>query len=105
MRTILLILAMIAIPVTASEWTGKVVSMEVVLPSPVVLFQLSGELEDTPRCNKRQSYALDTSMPGGGITFELLKSALESGRTVSAKGLNTCTVHGKAEAVKSVKIL
>jgi len=86
----------------ASIWEGKVESIEVTLTNPVVLFKLSGSLEDTPRCNVKGMYAIDSNLPSGRIALDLLRSAYETGRAVTAQGLNTCSAHFKAEGLKLV---
>ena len=86
----------------ASIWEGKVEIIQVTLTNPVVLFKLSGELEDTPRCNEKGMYALNSNLPSGKIALDLLRSAYESGRPVIAQGLNTCAADFRAEGLKLV---
>ncbi len=86
----------------ASIWEGKVEKIEVTLTNRVILFKLSGSLEDSPRCNEKGMYALDSGLPSGRIALDLLRSAYESGRSVTAQGLNTCSAHFQAEGLKFV---
>lgn len=76
--------------------------IEVTLTNPVILFTLSGSLEGSPRCNEKGMYAIDSRLPGGSIALDLLRSAYESDRPVTAQGLNTCSAHFKAEGLKFV---
>jgi len=102
MRYILFFLSGITGLSQASSWEGKVEEIEVTLTNPVILFKLSGSLEDSPRCNEKGMYALDSTLPSGRVALDLLRSAYESGRPVTAQGLNTCSAHFKAEGLKFV---
>lgn len=101
MRYVFLILSLLIPSFSqASIWEGKVEIIQVTLTNPVVLFKLSGELEDTPRCNEKGMYALNSNLPSGKIALDLLRSAYESGRPVKAHGLNTCAADFRAEGLK-----
>jgi hypothetical protein len=95
-------LSTVSIASNASTWQGKVETIEVRSTSPVVLFRLSGELKDSPRCNETGMYAIDSTLPGGRIALDLLRSAYESKRNVMAQGLNACSVHFESEGVKTI---
>lgn len=97
-------LSAVSIASNASTWQGKVEEIEVRSTSPVVLFRLSGELKDSPRCNETGMYAIDSNLPGGRIALDLLRSAYESGRSVVAQGLNACSAHFEAEGLKKMTL-
>jgi hypothetical protein len=87
----------------ASSWEGKVQEIEVTVTSPVVLFRLSGELKNSPRCNDKEMYAIDTGLPGGRIAVDILRSAYENDRPVAAQGLNSCAAHFHADGLKTIQ--
>lgn len=87
----------------ASSWEGKVQEIEVTVTSPVVLFRLSGELKNSPRCNDKEMYAIDTGLPGGRIALDILRAAYENDRPVVAQGLNSCSAHFHADGLKTIQ--
>lgn len=103
MRAILLLLLSLTSFSQASVWEGKVESIHVTLTNPVVLFKLSGVLEDSPRCNEKGMYALDSTLPSGSLALDLVRSAYETGKPVKAIGLNTCSADFNAEGLKSIR--
>lgn len=89
----------------ASEWKGRVVSIMTETNFDRVVFSLSGELKDTPRCNSEKVFVLRVVNPGDRLMYDILKLAVETGNMVSAKGAGTCDGLMDRENTRSIEIL
>ena len=96
------ILVTFSFPSQASSWEGIVTQIDLTLTSHVVLIELSGKLENAPRCNKKGRYAIDTRLPSGKLAMAFIRTSYEHKKWVSAIGLNTCSNHFKAEGLKNI---
>lgn len=86
----------------AGSATGKVATIFVADNSSAVLFTLSSQIENTPRCNEEQRFSLDLSKPGGMAAYMALLEAKRESYEVRVAGLNTCANEWKSEDIKSL---
>jgi hypothetical protein len=101
---IVVILIQFAPPYAAAgEAVGKVSSILLANNSNAVLFRLDAEIEDSPRCNKEERFAIDLRQIGGNALYTALLEAKSHGYTVSVTGLNTCSVQLESEGVKNIE--
>ncbi len=89
--------------IQAGSAVGKVSSILLANNSNAVLFRLDVEIEDSPRCNKEERFAIDLRQFGGGALYTALLEAKGHGYTVSVTGLNTCSVQLESEGVKNIE--
>lgn len=87
----------------AGTAVGKVSSILLANNSNAVLFELDVKIEDSPRCNKEERFAIDLRQVGGGALYNALLDAKAHGYIVSVTGLNTCSVQLESEGVKNIE--
>lgn len=86
----------------AGSATGKIATVLVADGAAAVLFTLTSELSDTPRCNEARRFSIDLRKPGGVAAYMAILEAKRQGYIVSVEGLNTCTNEWKSEDIKNV---
>ena len=84
---------------------GKVAKIGMSTDSNVVTFTLEAAIIETPRCNKEQQFAFDTTKPGGQALLQTLLSAKEHDLSIHVKGRNICQVHWMSEDVHELELL
>jgi hypothetical protein len=105
MRILILVAVLNVFPpaLQAGTAVGKVSTILLANNSNAVLFRLDVEIEDSPRCNKEERFAIDLRQVGGGALYNALLDAKAHGYTVSVTGLNTCSVQLESEGVKNIE--
>ena len=88
----------------AGDGAGKIGRIWVSNDAPVVLFNLTTEINDAPRCNELGRFAIDLRRPGGSASYEALLAAKGYDLPVRVRGLNTCRAYHGAEDVKELVV-
>lgn len=88
----------------AGHGHGKIGRIWVGNDAPVVLFNLSSESEESPRCNELGRFAIDLRRPGGPASYEALLSAKGHDLAITVTGLNTCKAYLGAEDIREIII-
>lgn len=91
-------------PLQAGTASGKISHLELSNNSNAVLFSAGTAIDKTPHCNTLGLFALDLTQAGGPAMYQLLLDAKRYGYFLSVTGLNICTVHLEAEAVKKITL-
>lgn len=95
-----LIVATMPSGVWAGHGHGKVGRIGIGNDAPVVLFDLSSQVEEPPRCNELGRFAIDLRKPGGRSSYEALLLAKERDLAVTVTGLNTCKAYRGTEDIR-----
>lgn len=93
-----------ALVATAGTGTGKIDTIWVANNATFIMFSVTEPLEDSPRCNETNRFAINLLAPGGEAVYRSLLAAKEQGWSVKAMGLNTCRQHFKAEDLRELVV-
>jgi hypothetical protein len=103
-RILIFLLLLFPIASLAGSASGRVTSIYTANDSAVVLFKLDGELHDSPRCNEKGRFAINTADRGGENVYRAILEAKARGYRVVVNGLNTCASNWKSEDVRNIEI-
>ncbi len=88
----------------AGHGQGKIGRIWVGNDAPVILFELSSQVEESPRCNELGRFAIDLRRPGGRASYDALLLAKERNLTIAVTGLNTCKTYKGTEDIREIVI-